>query len=101
MNKELYDTPPSDEVFDEVKREAIKIWQTYDDTYGYASEKIKRVESIENHGDNVMYIIAMFDTSNMVKLAKLLSDDTKKEIYERLESVESPEALIFYTRIHE
>lgn len=93
---EKYYQTPTEQVFKEVKERAKKIWASYDDTYGYASEKIKRVESIENYGDNVMYIIAMFDHFNIIKLSKLLSDNTKKEIYERLKSVESPEATTFY-----
>ena len=30
----------NDSIFKELKQEAIKIWQTYDNTYGYADEKI-------------------------------------------------------------
>ena len=35
----------NDSIFKELKQEAIKIWQTYDNTYGYADEKINYINS--------------------------------------------------------
>lgn len=84
--KRYYQTPHK-ALFDEVKRESIKIWKTYDDTYGYASQKIQQVESIENISDNIMSIIAMFDSKNIQKLAQALSKETKEDIVKRLLSV--------------
>lgn len=86
MSKRYYQTPPQ-ALFDEVKRESIKIWKTYDNTHGYASEKIQQVESIENISDNIMSIIAMFDSQNIQKLAQALSKETKGDIVKRLLSV--------------
>ena len=53
-----------DKAFEELRAEAIKIWQTYDDTYGYASEKIDCINSFGNIKDNYGTIIGMFDSEN-------------------------------------
>ena len=58
----------SDEVFNELKEKAIEIWKTYDDTYGYATEKIDYLKSFGNVGDNFGTIIGMFDIHNQRKL---------------------------------
>lgn len=80
----LYYTPPSQECFDEVKASSTKIWQTYDNTYGYADDKIDRIKDLKNVGDNFMYMVAMLDTENQTKLAALLSPETKKAIADRI-----------------
>jgi hypothetical protein len=59
---------PSAEIFNEMKKAAIEIWQTYDDTCGYASEKIATVNNITNFKDNVMICYRMFDSSNQAKM---------------------------------
>lgn len=79
-----YDDAPSDEVFNEIKNAAIEIWQTYDDTYGYATEKITYVESITNVRDNWGTIVGMFDYSNQIKLVQKLSDKAKDKVIEWL-----------------
>lgn len=66
---------PSTEIFNEMKKAAIEIWQTYDDTYGYASEKIANVNSITNFKDNVMICYRMFDSSNQNKMKYELSNE--------------------------
>lgn len=63
---------------------ALEIWASYDDTYGYATEKISRIKDIGNINDNFMYMVAMFDSNNQRKLASMLSDKTKKAVAERL-----------------
>lgn len=73
MRKSLYYTPPSAIIFEEVKEKAMRIWATYDDTHGYATEKIARINDLENTGDNFMYMVAMFDRSNQEKLAASLT----------------------------
>jgi hypothetical protein len=77
-----YYTAPSDEIFGEVKHEALKIWSTYEDPY--KSEKISRIEDLQNVSDNVMYIVAMFDLTNQTKLAAHLSEKARTAIRERL-----------------
>lgn len=84
MAAELYYTPPSDEIFAEVKKAAIEIWETYDNTYGYVDEKVGRIKDIGNVGDNVMYIVAMFDLSNQAKLGAKLSEEAKEAVRARM-----------------
>jgi hypothetical protein len=87
----LYYTPPLQKLFDEVKNKCMEVWNTYDDTYGYASEKIGRIKDLKNVSDNFMYMVAMFDMDNQKRLAKLLSEEAKKAIAERIKSGGTPD----------
>ena len=69
-----------DKTFEELRAEAIKIWQTYDDTYGYASEKIDYINSFGNVKDNYGTIIGMFDSNNQTKLFNAVGDEAKRLI---------------------
>lgn len=80
----LYYEPPTEEVFNEVKQKCIELWQTYDDAYGYASEKVNGIKDLKNIQDNVMSMIARFDHINMAKLAEKLSPEARKAIRERI-----------------
>lgn len=80
----LYYIPPKDEQFNELKEKAIEIWNTYNNDYGYVDEKVNRIKDILNVGDNFMYMVAMFDMNNQVKLAEKLSVKTRKSIRERM-----------------
>lgn len=91
MNAIHYYRPPADEIFDEVKKACIDIWGTYDDTHGYATEKINRIKDIINFGDNFMYMVAMFDPDNQQKLSKLISKEANKAIANRLKSGGTPD----------
>ena len=77
---EDYYTAPSDEVFNEIKEKSIEIWRTYDDTYGYATEKIERVNSITNFKDNWGAIVGMFDSTNQQKLLAKLSPEAREKV---------------------
>lgn len=79
-----YYDAPSDEVFNEIKEKAIEIWGTYDDTYGYASEKIERVNAIRNYKDNWGTIVGMFDHINQQKLLAKLSPEAREKVGEWL-----------------
>ena len=83
MNNPYYQ-PMTDSQFNEVKREATAIWSEYDDTYGYATEKINRIKDLGNCRDNGMFMVGMFDFNNKRKLAEKLSKDTRKAVYDRL-----------------
>ncbi len=85
MSIPKYYTPPSRHVFDEVKNAAIKIWKGYDDTYGYASNKIRQVKELQNVGDNFMFMYAMFDWNNQPRLMGMVSEEAQREITERME----------------
>ncbi len=80
----LYHTSPPDTIFEGMKELAIGIWSTYDDTYGYASEKINRIKHLDNELDNFMYIFAMFDPINQFNLLSQSSKDLFDEIKKRL-----------------
>lgn len=82
----LYYQAPENRIFNEVKAAALEIWGSYDDTYGYATEKKDRIKDLTNTGDNVMYIVAMFDIVNQVKLAQAISPDARAAIRDRLKA---------------
>lgn len=85
MSQELYYVPPSDEVFNDLKSASITLWKTYDDTYGYATQKVDRIKDLENVSDNFMYMFAMFDGNNQQKVMDLVSAETAKAILERMQ----------------
>ena len=89
---QLYYTPPTDEQFEELKREAIKIWQTLGDEPSYAEEKISRIKDIGNVSDNFMFIVAGFDMHNQRLLANNLSDETRLAVRERMIDGGQPES---------
>lgn len=84
MNHRYY-IAPSNEIFEEIKREATNIWMTYDDTFGYASEKVNQIKDITNIRENAMYIVAMFDHKNIHKLLNNVSQATRDFITERIQ----------------
>lgn len=85
MSYKLYYTAPSDDMFNEIKGAAMLIWESYDNTYGYATEKLNRVRDIQNIDDNYMYIVAMFDSDNQDKLFGILNPLTTARIRKALE----------------
>ena len=44
--------PVNPHIFAELKRLAIELWRTYDDTYWYATEKVGRIINLTNSHDN-------------------------------------------------
>jgi len=72
-----YYTPPNLFIFNDIKKNCIEIWQAYDDTYGYATEKIERVREINNIKDNCLGMVAMFDVDNMRKLLVIIEPESK------------------------
>jgi hypothetical protein len=78
-----YDTP-SDEIFNDIKQKAKSIWLTYDDTHGYATEKIDQIETITNVKDNWGFIVGMFDWQNQQKLLTILTPEAKALVKEYL-----------------
>ena len=75
---------PTNEIFDEMKTSAIKIWQTYDNEFGYVDEKLQRINSIQNFKDNAMVFYRMFDHSNQSKMRINLSTDAINYIHNNL-----------------
>src|SRR3990167_8945290 len=76
-NQENYYKAPTQEIFDEIKEQATKIWQTYDNQFGYVDEKVNRIKNIQNFADNAMHIVAMFDVNNQRRLLSLVDQETK------------------------
>lgn len=77
-----YYKAPSQEIFEDIKENAIKIWKTYDNTYGYVDEKLEMIEGLRNISDNAWTIVAMFDYSNQRELLDMVKEETKKAILE-------------------
>jgi len=87
MSREFdYYEAPSQEVFDDIKASAIKLWKSYDNTYGYVDEKLGRIEDIQNIDDNAWYMVAMFDPVNQTKLLDLVKPETADMIEKALRS---------------
>jgi len=85
----LYYTPPEQEMFDEVKKWSIDLWQKrYPEKEHpfYAKEKIDKIKDLQNISDNFMYIVAMFDEENQRFLAMNLMAETRQSIHNRIVS---------------
>lgn len=70
----------SNKLFNELRDEAVKIWETYDNTYGYVDEKTTRLSELTNVKDNYGTIIGMFDIKNQEKLYNAVGEDGKRAI---------------------
>lgn len=84
MSKELYYTAPNDEMFEDIRQAAVQIWETYDNTHGYVTEKLKIVYALTNTGDNYMAMFSMFDPDNQRKLLALVKPETSDRIIKAL-----------------
>jgi hypothetical protein len=91
----LYYIAPDQYIFEEVKSKCMEIWDTYDDEYGYASEKKNEID-VENVSDNFMYMIARFDSQNQRKLSSMLSEESKKQIRDRMLDGGTPVEYIYF-----
>lgn len=91
----LYYTAPSDEAFEEMKRESIELWKSKGNIGGYSDEKIARIKDIGNIQDNFMYMLSMFDQNNQRKVISNLTFSTQQAVRERmLSGGNSPEDLM-------
>lgn len=81
----LYYEAPSDEVFQNMKDSALKVWEKYKDEPGaYYQEKVSYVNRIENLADNFMVLFAMFDIHNQTECVSYLSPEAKQALKDRL-----------------
>lgn len=71
-----YEAPPA-EVFEDIKERAMALWGTYNDEYGYATEKIDRIRNLLNIKDNAWYIVGMFDQENQAILFSRLKPESQ------------------------
>lgn len=82
-NRKLYYTAPSDEIFEEVKRKSIAIWMLLDGDEYEINNSIEYIQKIKNIKDNMMFIVAMFDNTNIQELFKHLSLKSKNALVDR------------------
>jgi len=75
---------PTIEIFNELKEAATTVWNTFDNTYGYVTEKLEIVNSIENYADNVMISYRMFDNGNQRLMRQELSSEALSYINNNL-----------------
>ena len=95
----LYYTEPSDEIFNEVKQASIDLWtERYpeDTSPFYAKEKVEQIEPLQNIQDNIMSIVARFDSENMKLLAEKLSPEARQALRDRMIDGGNPEYLIAF-----
>lgn len=78
----LYYTAPPQKAFDDMKQAVTEIWNGYEDPY--RSEKLARIEHMQNIQDNFMYLFAMLDHINQGKVVKMLKEETKQELRARM-----------------
>lgn len=78
------ETAPSEEIFQEIKVKSCYIWQQYDNTYWYVTNKVEYIDSLKNIGSHAMAIVSMFDTKNQAKLLRILSDEAVKFLFPRM-----------------
>ena len=75
---------PTNEIFNEIKLASISVWETYDNTYGYVTEKLEYINRLENIQDNVMVFYRMFDWINQAKMLNILSEESINYIKKNL-----------------
>ena len=80
---------PTDEIFNDIKKKSIKIWETYDNQFWYVDEKLERIWNIDNIGDNRWAIIGMFDPYNQYLLMDELDRDSNIFIIKMMIEVNS------------
>lgn len=75
---------PSIEIFNEMRVAATQIWNTYDNQFGYVTEKLNRINGLENIQDNAMVFYRMFDWENQTIFKTLVSESTLNYIKNNL-----------------
>lgn len=80
------DRQPSDEIFEDIKQAAIKVWKRYDNTYGYVDEKLDRIEPIKNYADNWWTFLGMMDSSNQLRCFSFLEKQVTVDFIEQVET---------------
>ena len=71
---------PSQEIYNEMKSLATQIWSTYDNQYGYVTEKLSYINRIDNIQDNAMVFYRMFDNNNQETFRANASNEVLKYI---------------------
>lgn len=79
-----YYTAPTQTIFDDIKQAAIELWKTYDNRFGYVTEKVDRIKDLQNVTDNWAYMVSMFDHINQSKLIARLELQESKDLVTKL-----------------
>lgn len=67
---------PNQQVFDEMKAAATAVWtENYSDEFGYVTEKLDRINGLNNIQDNAMVFFRMFDWINQDKMISKLGPE--------------------------
>lgn len=74
----LWYIPPEQHILDDMYNTARDIWLTYDDTYGYATEKIEYLNHMKRNTRDYMLAWTMFDDTNQNKFAAKLQPESKE-----------------------
>ncbi len=64
------------EVFDDIKAEAIKIWESFEESK-YRDKTINIISGTENGRDRAGYIVGMFDPHSRAMLLKAVKPESK------------------------
>jgi hypothetical protein len=92
----LFYTPPREESFNELREVCIRFWNTFDDKFGYATEKIDRIKDLPNDGPNFVMMVQMIHPVAREVISKLLSLETRNEISMRLYGWEKEDEFDFF-----
>jgi hypothetical protein len=92
----LFYTPPREESFNELREVCIRFWNTFDDKFGYATEKIDRIKDLPNDGPNFVMMVQMIHPVAREVISKLLSLETRNEISMRLYGWEKENEFDFF-----
>lgn len=88
----MYYIAPTDEIFDDLKKIALKAWNKIFEYHytsdEYKKEKLDRFNSMENTSDNFMCILAMFHVNTQNEICGSINYKTKIALLERFKSVD-------------
>ena len=76
-----------------LKRVAHQVWEKYDDTFGYRSDKQERNESVSTDiSDNVWFFWGQFDGENQGELVRRIQEEPE-------DTEGRDEALIWFSKV--
>lgn len=67
----------TDEIFNEIKGKVIRVWDTYDNQFGYVDEKLEIINNLPQKWDSVIQMFRMFHHNIRCLIIKSLTEDTK------------------------
>lgn len=83
---DFYKTPDA-KIFNDIKKQSIALWKArYSDEFGYVTEKVQRINEIENYKDNWGSIFGMFDHQNQGLLMGMIQPETRTFLNNRIYS---------------